>query len=172
MQQTQLSFARSGASEEDVSNTTTREWQREDPMTGTGRLVVKVTAIVAALVSGGLLVMLMVADLGKTAEVASVIGTVVALAMAVVSVIALYRAGGSGGAGGGRVRAGGRGIAIGGDVVGSALGDRSRVTGSHGTPTTSRQRRRVGPDVKAGRHGKAIGGDVRDSALGDDSIRR
>lgn len=140
-------------------------------MTGSGRLVVKVTAIVAALVSGGLIVMLIVADLGKTAEVASVTGTVVALAMAVVSVIALYRTGGSG-AGAGRVRAGGRGIAIGGDVVGSALGDRSRVTGSHGTPSTTRPRRRVAPDVKAGRRGKAIGGDVRDSALGDDSTRR
>ncbi|WP_299542175.1 hypothetical protein [uncultured Streptomyces sp.] len=133
------------------------------------RVAVWVVAVVAGMVSAGLVVALVV-DPDMADRTASVTGAVVGLAAFVLAVVTLVRSPGTSG-GGRRVRGGRGGIAAGGNITGNAIGDRSRVIGP---PTTAGPGSAGGQDadVRTGRDGIAAGGDVTDNALGDDSERR
>ncbi|MFI6857989.1 hypothetical protein [Streptomyces sp. NPDC050416] len=138
-------------------------------MSGTARTWVVVTAVVAGLATVGLVLVAVLRDLDTAGQAASVAGAVVSLAALLVSVITLFY--GSGGAGSGRrVRTGRGGVSAGGDIIGSALGDRSKVTGPRTRPGAS-SGQQAANDVRAGRNGVAAGGHITDSALGEDSQR-
>lgn len=93
-------------------------------LTGPAHVWVRVTAVVAGLAAVGLTLLAVLADLSVAGRAASVTGAVVGLA---VSIVTLLRGGGS--ASGPDVRAGRGGIAAGGNITGSAIGNSSRVTG-------------------------------------------
>ncbi|MFF3959440.1 hypothetical protein ACFYY1_40630 [Streptomyces sp. NPDC001890] len=135
---------------------------------GVARVWVWVTAVVAFLGTVGLVLVAVLADLDTAGQAASVVGSVVTLVALLVSVVALFRGGGS--AGGRRVRGGRGAVVAGGDITGSALGKDSKVTGPR-TPSRRGSSRRDGDDVRAGRDGVAAGGDITDSALGEGSER-
>ncbi|MCX4448978.1 MULTISPECIES: hypothetical protein [unclassified Streptomyces] len=135
----------------------------------TARVAAWIVAVVAGLVSVGLIVML-VADPGMADLAAAVTGAVVGLIALALSVATLVRGSGSRG-GRPQVRSERGGVAAGGDVVGNAAGDHSTVVGRPSTPGRNRgagQR----ADVRAGRDAIAAAGDVRDNALGDGAERR
>ncbi|MEU1122237.1 hypothetical protein ABZ371_01280 [Streptomyces sp. NPDC005899] len=136
---------------------------------GAARVAVWVLAVVAGVVSAGLIVALVV-NPDMADRTASVTGAVIGLAAFVLAVITLVRSPGTSG-GGRRVRSGRGGIAAGGSITGNAVGDRSTVVAP---PTRSAPAPAGGQDadVRAGRDGLAAGGDVTDNALGDDSERR
>jgi hypothetical protein len=140
-------------------------------LTGAARVWVWVTAMVTGVVTIGLILLTVLGDLDTAGQAASVAGAVVGLAALLVSVIALFRSGGGGSAGGRRVRAGRRAIAVGGSITGSAVGKNSVVTGPPTSPGTTPATPRDGDDVRARRDGIATGGDVTDSALGEGSER-
>ncbi|GLF99608.1 hypothetical protein [Streptomyces yaizuensis] len=129
------------------------------------------------LVSGGLIVLPLLTDLDVGDKVAGIVGAVMAV-VAVVAAIALAHAArtGTGTGGGARIRVGRRGTVVVGDVTGSAVGDRSQVTGSP-APATPRGPSTPpaspvpgdGADVRVAPDGTAIIGDLTGSALGDDS---
>ncbi|NBE52212.1 hypothetical protein [Streptomyces boluensis] len=136
-------------------------------VSGAARVALWVVAVVAGVVSVGLIVSLVV-NPEAADRTASVTGAVVGLAALVVSVIGLVRA--PGGNGVRRVRAGRGGVAAGGDAVGNATGRGSKVVGAPSAP------RPGAPydgdaDVRSGRGGVAAAGDVRDNAVGDESER-
>ncbi|MEU0243197.1 hypothetical protein ABZ192_02545 [Streptomyces sp. NPDC006235] len=126
------------------------------------------TAVLAGLVTLGLVLLAVLRDLDTAGQTSSVAGAVVGMAALLVSVITLFRS--SGGGGGRRVRAGRGGVAAGRNITGSALGDRSKVTGFRTRPSAGPAREGT-DDVHAGRDGVAAGGDITDSALGEDSQR-
>ncbi|MEV5602936.1 hypothetical protein AB0L33_15995 [Streptomyces sp. NPDC052299] len=133
------------------------------------RVTAWVVAVVAGLVSVGLIV-IMVVDPGTADLAAAVTGAVVGLIALAVSVAALIRDSGTGG-GRPRVRSERGGIAAGGDVVGNAVGNHSTVVGrpsERGRSRGAAQR----ADIRAGRDAIAAAGDVRDNALGEGSDRR
>ncbi|WP_157852820.1 hypothetical protein RFN58_15660 [Streptomyces iakyrus] len=137
-------------------------------------MAVWATAVVTGLAAIGLTLLAVLGNLDTAGQAASVVGAVVSLAALLVSVLALFRTGGSGSgsaAGGRRVQAGRRGIAVGGNITGSALGTNSKVTGPPTSPVTSTPVPLNGDDVRARRDGIAAGGDVTDSALGEGSER-
>ncbi|MFF1920976.1 hypothetical protein ACFVW8_10445 [Streptomyces sp. NPDC058221] len=139
-------------------------------VSGPARVAVWVLAVVAGVVSAGLIVALVV-NPDMADRTASVIGAIVGLAAVVLAVIALVRSPGTSGDGR-RVRSGRGGIAAGGNITGSAIGDRSSVVGP---PTARAPAPPAGgrdADVRAGRDGIAAAGDIADNALGDDSERR
>ncbi|GED90800.1 hypothetical protein TNCT6_78850 [Streptomyces sp. 6-11-2] len=138
-------------------------------VSGASRIWVTVTAVVAGLATVGLTLVAVMKDLDTAVQAATVAGAVATLATLLVSVIALFRGGGGAGSSH-RVRAGRGGVAAGGDIIGSALGDHSKVTGPRTRPGT-RPARRGTNDVRAGRDGVAAGGDITDSALGEGSER-
>ncbi|WP_326763413.1 hypothetical protein OG978_01300 [Streptomyces sp. NBC_01591] len=127
-----------------------------------------VTAGLALLATVGLALVAVLADLDTAGQAASVVGSMVGLAALLVSVVTLFRGGGS--RSGRRVRAGRGAVAAGGNITGSALGKDSKVTGPR-TPPGSVPTQRDGDDVRAGRDGVATGGDITDSALGEGSER-
>ncbi|WP_328978414.1 hypothetical protein [Streptomyces canus] len=138
-------------------------------VTGAARVWVWVTAVVTGLAAVGLMLLAVLADLDTAGQAASVAGAVVGMVALLVSVIALFRGGGSSG-NGRTVRAGHGAIVSGGNITGSALGKNSKVTGPPtmpGPPSAQRD----GDDVRARRDGIAVGGDITDSALGDGSER-
>ncbi|MEV0874752.1 hypothetical protein AB0I86_26755 [Streptomyces sp. NPDC049950] len=138
-------------------------------VSGAVRVGVWTVAVVAGVVSAGLIVALMV-NPDMADRTASVTGAVVGLAGFVLALITLVHIPGTGG-GGRRVKAGRGGIAAGGNITGNAIGDRSKAVGpptQAGTAAASGQ----DTDVRAARDGLAAGGDVTDNALGDDSERR
>ncbi|MET9450876.1 hypothetical protein [Streptomyces cinerochromogenes] len=122
----------------------------------------------AGLASVGLIVALVV-NPDVADRTASVTGAVVGLAAFALSVVTLGRDSGSGVRR--RVRSGQGGIAAAGDVIGNAVGDRSKVIGAPTTPGSNRAAEQPA-DVRAGRDGIAAAGDVRDNALGEGSERR
>ncbi|MFJ8884514.1 hypothetical protein ACIRJR_14065 [Streptomyces sp. NPDC102402] len=136
---------------------------------GAARVVVWVVAVVAGVVSAGLIVALVV-DPDMADRTAGVTGAIVGLAAFVLSVLTLLRSPGTG-SGGRRVRAGRGGIAAGGNITGNAIGDRSKVIGSP-TPSGPAPAGGQGTDVQAGRDGIAAGGNITDNAVGDGSERR
>ncbi|MFG2631714.1 hypothetical protein [Streptomyces sp. NPDC048473] len=137
---------------------------------GAARIGVWVVAVVAGVVSVGLIVALVVKpDMADRS--ASVTGAIVGLAAFVLSVITLVRSPGTSSGGGRRVRTGRGGIAAGGNITGNAIGNRSRVV-APSTPAAPAPAGGQDADVRAGRDGIAAGGEVRDNALGDDSERR
>lgn len=138
---------------------------------GAARGWAAITAVVTGVGTVGLVSLAVAGDLDTAGQAASVTGAIVGLAALLVSVLALFRSDGGGSAGGRRVRAGRGGIAVGGDITGSALGKNSKVTGPPTTPRTISTPAREGDDVRAGRDGIATGGDVTDSALGEGSER-
>lgn len=138
-------------------------------MSGAARGWVWVLAVVAALMAVGLPLVWVLVDLNTAGQVASLVGAVGGFVGLVISVLSL-RGTGPGSGVGRRVRAGQRGIAVGGDITGSALGSYSKVTGPRTAPTR-RAGRRGTDDVRAGRDGIATGGDITDSALGEGSER-
>jgi len=143
-------------------------------LAGAARIAMQVTAVVTGLVAIGLILLAVLGDLDTAGQAASVVGAVVSLAALLVSVIALFRSGGSrsgSAAGGLQVQADRRGIAVGGNITGSALGANSKVTGPPTSPVISAPVPRNGDDVRARRDGIAAGGDVTDSALGEGSER-
>ncbi|MDV9202715.1 hypothetical protein [Streptomyces sp. Wh19] len=87
---------------------------------GAARAWVWVTAGLALLAAVGLALVAVLADLDTAGQAASVVGSVVGLAALLVSVVTLFRGGGSGS--GRRVRAGRGAVAAGGNITGSALG--------------------------------------------------
>ncbi|GAA1332929.1 hypothetical protein GCM10009647_073900 [Streptomyces sanglieri] len=135
---------------------------------GVARVWVWVTAVVAFLGTVGLVLVVVLADLDTAGQAAGVVGSVVGLVGLLVSVVALFRGGGS--ASGRRVRAGRGGVAAGGSITGSAVGKESKVNGPRTLPG-SVPAPRDGDDVRAGRDGVAAGGDITDSALGEGSER-
>nr|WP_161123190.1 hypothetical protein [Streptomyces sp. SID7834] len=138
-------------------------------VSGAARVGVWVVAVVAGVVSAGLIVALVV-NPDMADRTASVTGAVVGLAALVLAVITLvHRPGTSGG--GRRVVAGRGGLAAGGSITGNAIGNRSKAVGP---PTPAGPAPASGQDsyVRAARDGLAAGGDVTDNALGDDSERR
>ncbi|MFC8208381.1 hypothetical protein [[Kitasatospora] papulosa] len=142
-------------------------------VSGAVRVGVWTVAVVAGVVSAGLIVALVV-NPDMADRTASVTGTVVGLAAFVLALITLvHNAATSPGTSGGgrRVRAGRGGIAAGGNVTGNAIGDRSKVVGpaTPPGPTPAGGQDRY---VRAARDGIAAGGDVTDNALGDDSERQ
>ncbi|MFJ9667805.1 hypothetical protein ACIRPP_24840 [Streptomyces sp. NPDC101219] len=145
-------------------------------LTGSARVWVWATAVVTGLTAAGLILLVVLRDLDTAGQAASVAGAVVGLIGLLVSVVALLRGGGTaapaGAATGRRVRADDHGIAVGGDVTGSALGRNAKVTGPSAGPGTPRPAPRdTRDDVRARQDGIAVGGDVTDSALGEGSER-
>ncbi|MFI0879614.1 hypothetical protein ACH4TM_35200 [Streptomyces parvus] len=142
-------------------------------ISGAARVGVCAVAVVAGVVSAGLIVALVV-NPDMADRTASVTGAVVGLAAFVLALITLvHNPTTSPGTGSGRrrVRAGRGGIAAGGNIAGNAIGNRSKVVGS---PTPARPATASGQnaDVRAARDGLAAGGNVTDNAIGDDSERR
>lgn len=137
-------------------------------VSGAARFALWAAAVVAGVVSLGLIGVAVMVDLDTADRVASVAGAVVALVGLFVAVVALTQP--SSGRGMRRVRTGRGGVAAGGDMGGNAIGDRSKVTSPRRAPGSA-MRRRGADDVIAGRGGVASGGDMRDNAIGDDSER-
>ncbi|MFE1333309.1 hypothetical protein [Streptomyces microflavus] len=129
------------------------------------RWVSGVCAVMALLVSAGLLATLWVAGLEAASQVAGVVGTLLTAAGLVVSVVAFFRA--APGPPVRRVRGGA--VAVAGDANGAALGEGSQVAG----PASARTPGAGGgsANVKPGRHGIGVGGDANDAALGKGSKR-
>ncbi|MFJ6569094.1 hypothetical protein ACIQNU_16875 [Streptomyces sp. NPDC091292] len=133
-----------------------------------------VLALVCGVTAVGLVLLSVLGGLDAGGQVAGLIG---ALTGVVGCALALWPllGGGSGRDRDGRrsrVRAGRGGLAVGGSVVGTAVGARSRVTGpASGRPPASTTRSGSDADVAAGDDGLAVRGDVVDSALGEDSER-
>lgn len=134
---------------------------------------VRGVVVAAALTVVGLLMVLFLADLDAGDKVASIVGAVLAGAGLVVAMLSLVRDNTP--PVGHEVRAGQGSVAAGGNITGSALGARSRVStqpsdraatdgavGAVGPPTGSRS-------VIADSGGIAAGGDITGSALGDGS---
>ncbi|MGW0287730.1 hypothetical protein ACWDXT_32080 [Streptomyces sp. NPDC003236] len=140
-------------------------------LAGAARWWAVVTAVVTGAGTAGLVWLALAGDLDTAGQAASVTGAVAGLAALLVSVLALLRGDGGGSTPGRQVRAGRGGIAVGGDITGSALGKNSKVTGPPTTPRSTATPVREGDDVRAGRDGIAAGGDVTDSALGEGSGR-
>ncbi|MFE2263910.1 hypothetical protein [Streptomyces griseosporeus] len=132
---------------------------------GAAQVWVWVTAVVAGLVTAGLVLVMVLVDMDTAGQVATVAGTVLSAAALLVSVLALAGAGGSGRT----VRAGRDGIAVGGHVTGSALGRDAKVSGAATPPAAPAPA--PDADVRSARGGVATGGDVTDSALGPGSRR-
>ncbi|GAB2803240.1 hypothetical protein [Streptomyces daliensis] len=141
-------------------------------------------ALVCGGTAVGLVLLCVLGGLNVGEQVAGLIGAVTGVVGCALALWPLLgrRDGRSGGGGGGddlnpRVGAGHGGLAVGGSVVGTAIGPRSRVTG----PPSAQPPPRRGsgpadgagpdPDVTAGDQGMAVRGDVVDSALGEDSER-
>ncbi|MFD8291110.1 hypothetical protein ACFV2B_23205 [Streptomyces lavendulae] len=128
--------------------------------------------MVAAVVAVGLLVVLVVADLDTGDKVASIVGAVLAGAGLVVAVLSLLRD--SAPPVGQEVRAGQGGVAVGGNITGSALGTNSHVSAQ---PPVAGAPGGAGPvapvqgngSVVADPGGIAAGGDISGSALGEGS---
>ncbi|MFJ3861368.1 hypothetical protein ACIPRL_34700 [Streptomyces sp. NPDC090085] len=124
--------------------------------------------------TAGLIVVLCVTDLDTTGQVSGIVATVLSGLGLVASVRALT---GGGGGSGLRVRAGRRGVAAGGSITGSALGNDANVSGTattSGTPTGGAAAVGGSPtavtgEVRAGRDGVAAGGNIEGSALGEGS---
>lgn len=139
-------------------------------MAGTGRIRISVTVALTSVATVGLVLVAVFADPDTTGRTVGVVGTVVSMLCLLVSLIALFRNTGGGSAGGRRVRGGRRSVVAGGDITGSAIGNNSKVTGLHSSPSRTAARRNA-DDVRAGRDGIAAGGDITDSALGEGSER-
>lgn len=139
-------------------------------LTGAARMWVWGTAVVTGLATVGLALLAALADPDTTAQAVGLVGAVVGMAGLLVSVITLFRSSSTRSPNGRRVRGGRGAIAAGGDIVGSALGKNSKVTGPR-TASSSTRVRRTADDVQAGRDGIATGGDIIDSALGEGSER-
>lgn len=142
-------------------------------LTGTARVWVWLTVVVAGLVTVGLVLVAVLADLDTAGQTASVVGAVVALAALLVSLIALFTsgAGGTGARRGRRVRGGRHSVVALGNITGSALGKDSKVTGPHSTMVGGTPAPNDGDDVQTGQGGIVALGDITDSALGEGSER-
>ncbi|MGW8359026.1 hypothetical protein ACWGK1_00390 [Streptomyces wedmorensis] len=141
-------------------------------MSVVGRRAVWSAVVGAALVTVGLVVVLIVGDLDAGDKIASVVGVVLASAGLVVAVVSLARQHTQGA--GVDVRAGQGGVAAGRSITGSALGANSRV----GSPPPAVPAPQSGPggttvagagQVHAEPGGIAAGEDISGSALGDGS---
>ncbi|WP_328946925.1 hypothetical protein OG259_41090 [Streptomyces sp. NBC_00250] len=124
----------------------------------------------AALVTTGLLVVVIAVDLDTGDRIASIIGAVLACAGLVIAVASLNRRDTP--SAGYSVQAGTGGIAVGGNITGSALGSNSRVSAQ--PPPASTAAPADGavaptPSVTAEPGGIAAGGDITGSALGEGS---
>lgn len=139
-------------------------------MTGTARVGISVTAALTGLATAGLILLAVFADPDTTERTVGLVGAVVGMVGLLVSVIALFRSTGGGSTGVRRVRGGRGSVVAGGNITGSAIGNNSKVTGPHATPSSTAARRNA-DDVRAGRDGIAAGGDITDSALGEGSER-
>lgn len=138
-------------------------------MRGTARVWISVMVTLTGLAAVGMVLMAVFADPDTTERTVGVVGAVLAMGGLLVSVIVLIRSTVGGSPGGRRVRGGRGSIVAGGNITGSAIGNNSKVTGPHTTPSSAG--RRNADDVRAGRDGIATGGDITDSALGEGSER-
>lgn len=132
-----------------------------------GRWVSGTCAVLALLVTAGLVVVLLAADLNTASQAAGVAGTVLGALGLVASVAAYFRSGPSGGGAAVRRVRGGT-IAVGGDANGAALGEGAVVEGPAAQAAGSVQ----GPvDVASEAGGIAVGGNADNAALGRRSKR-
>ena len=137
-----------------------------------GRWVSGTCAVLALLVTAGLVVVLLAADLNTASQAAGVVGTVLGALGLVASVAAYFRSGpgSSGGAAGAPVRrVRGGTIAVGGDANGAALGEGAVVEGPAAAQAAGPLQGPV--DVASEPGGIAVGGDADNAALGRRSKR-
>ncbi|WP_461033974.1 hypothetical protein [Streptomyces mayteni] len=140
-----------------------------------GKVGVWAVAVVGGLAAVGLTLVAILTDQDTTNRVIAVSGAITGVATVVVAAAALARTPPPAPApapstGGGSVEAGKNAVVAGGSIIGSALGDRSQVSGPATAPVAGPPPAGSG-DVRVGDGGVVAGGDIIDSALGDDSRR-